>query len=384
MAINPRSPTSPSNVAKTGMKTINPSRLVLARKTRGMTKRVLASRAEVAIRSLDHYESGAHEPSEDNLSRLATALDFPPEFFFGSDVESPAINGTNFRAFSRLPARSVDQANASAALAQLLVRWIDERFRLPEPKIPRYPGAKPEAAAEAVRKEWGLGERPAPNLVHLLEAHGVRVFALIEECREVDAFSLWQGHLPYVFLNTTKSAERSRMDAAHELGHLVLHRGHSVSGGRDAEQEAQRFGAAFLMPQRSLLAMAPRGATLAQIIRAKHHWNVAVANLAYRMHEVGLLTDWQYRTLFVQISSHGYHVSEPESIRRETSQVLAKVFEALRTEGISKSDVARELHISVRDLNKIIFGLVLTPVDGNGHGRPPSKTAGRPQLKIME
>jgi len=366
------------------MKTINPSRLVLARKTRGLTKRVLASRAEVAIRSVDNYESGAHEPSDDSLSRLAAVLDFPPEFFFGSDVESAAINGTNFRAFSRLPARSVDQANASAALAQLLVRWIDEKFRLPEPKIPRYPGVKPEAAAEAVRREWGLGERPAPNMVHLLEAHGVRVFALIEECREVDAFSLWQGDLPYVFLNTTKSAERSRMDAAHELGHLVLHRGHSVSGGRDAEQEAQRFGAAFLMPQRSLLAMAPRGATLAQIIRAKHHWNVAVANLAYRMHEVGLLTDWQYRTLFVQISSHGYRVSEPESITRETSQVLAKVFEALRTEGTSKSDVARELHISVRDLNKIIFGLVLTPVEGNGHGRTQSKPAARPQLKVMQ
>ncbi len=101
------------------------------------------------------------------------------------------------------------------------------------------------------------------------------------------------------------------------------------------------------------------------------------------MHEVKLLTDWQYRTLFVQISSHGYRVSEPESIRRETSQVLAKVFDALRTDGMSKTDVARALHISGRDLNKIIFGLVLTPLEGNSQGRPPSKTAGRPQLKVM-
>ena len=33
----------------------------------------------------------------------------------------------------------------------------------------------PETAAEAIRSEWGLGERSIPNLIHLLEAHGVRV-----------------------------------------------------------------------------------------------------------------------------------------------------------------------------------------------------------------
>jgi Zn-dependent peptidase ImmA (M78 family) len=363
------------------MEAINPSRLVLARKTRGLTKRELAARSGVALRSLDGYEGGAHEPSESNLFQLAQALEFPPEFFCGEDLDEPAINGTNFRAFSRLPARSVEQANASAALAQLLVRWIDEKFRLPEPDIPRHPGVDPEVAAEAVRKTWSLGEKPVPNMLHILEARGVRVFALIEECHEVDAFSLWQGDIPYVFLNTTKSAERSRMDAAHELGHLVLHRGHSYLG-RGAEQEAQRFGAAFLMPRRSVLAMAPRGATLAQIIKAKRFWNVAVANLAFRMHEVNMLTDWQYRSLFVQISSNGYRTSEPEGTRRETSQVLAKILEILRADGISKTDIAGELHLSVRDLNKIIFGLVLTPVEGNGHSQP-AKTPRPPNLKLV-
>jgi Zn-dependent peptidase ImmA (M78 family) len=234
-----------------------------------------------------------------------------------------------------------------------------------------------------VRKEWGLGERPAPNMVHLLEAHGVRVFALIEECRQVDAFSLWQGDRPYVFLNTTKSAERSRMDAAHELGHLVLHGGHSATGGREVEHEAQRFGSAFLMPRRSVLAMAPRGGDLSRIIKAKHHWNVAVSNLVYRMHEVKLLTDWQYRSLFVAISSAGYRVSEPEGMRGETSQVLAKVFESLRSEGISKADVANELHINVEDLNKITFGLVLTPLEGNAHSGQPSKQTDRPTLTVV-
>ena len=33
----------------------------------------------------------------------------------------------------------------------------------------------------------------------------------------MDAYSFWRRGVPYVFLNTMKSAERSRMDAAHEL-----------------------------------------------------------------------------------------------------------------------------------------------------------------------
>lgn len=96
----------------------------------------------------------------------------------------------------------------------------------------------------------GLGEAPIANMVHLLETKGVRVFSLVEDCHELDAFSTWLDGTPFVFLNTRKSAERSRMDAAHELGHLVLHRVGRPQG-KEAEEEATRFGAAFLMPRAS-------------------------------------------------------------------------------------------------------------------------------------
>jgi Zn-dependent peptidase ImmA (M78 family) len=310
-------------------------------------------------------------------------LTFPVEFFSGADLAEPAALATSFRALSRLTAQHRDQATGSATLALALAGWIEARFKLPSPDVPRYPDINPELAADAVREVWGLGERPIGNMVHLLEAHGVRVFSLIDECHDVDAFSFWRGETPYVFLNTAKSAERGRMDSAHELGHLVLHRGHALPSGRLEEQEANAFGAAFLMPRRSVLAHAPRGGHLDDLIRAKRYWNVAAANLAYRMHKVGLLTDWQYRTIFVNLSSQGYRNAEPNGIHRETSQMLGKVFESLRSEGMQQSDVARELQITVQDLTKIIFGLVLTPVagtataDGGGPGIPA------PSLRIV-
>ena len=199
----------------------------------------------------------------------------------------------------------------------------------------------------------------------------------------MDAFSFWRGELPYVFLNAMKSAERSRMDDAHELGHLVLHwRG--GARGRDAEREADLFGAAFLMPRDSVIAGVTRGARLRDIIKSKSQWKVSVTNLTYRMHTVGLLSDWEYRSRFIEISKKGYRTSEPRPVQPENSQALEKVFNQLRQEGVSHGDVARELCIPPDELSKLIFGLVLTPVGTEPRGdQRPSNPPTRSRLRLV-
>jgi Zn-dependent peptidase ImmA (M78 family)/HJR/Mrr/RecB family endonuclease/DNA-binding XRE family transcriptional regulator len=347
---------------KRSVERFNPTRLDLARRRRGFTKTKLAREAGVSTRILTAYESGDREPTDATLQRLATSLDFPSEFFAGDDLEEPLLDGVSFRALSGMTARQRDQATGSAAIAIQLDQWVRRRFDIPAANVPRLRHEEPEAAAEAVRVEWGLGQRRAPNMVHLLESNGVRVFSLVQECAEVDAFSFWHHGVPYVFLNSVKSAERSRMDAAHELGHLVLHFW-GAPGGRDAEEQAQAFGAAFLMPARSVLADAPRHATVPQIIKAKRHWNVAAMNLAYRMAKLKLLTEWQARSAYIQLGRMGYRSDEPGGIPRETSQVWTKVFDALREEGMTRAEVARQLSITVDELNGAVFGLVLAKFD---------------------
>lgn len=275
-----------------------------------------------------------------------------------------------------------DAALGAGALAMELSAWIDDRFSLPAPDLPDLSGNDPEAAASALRSAWGLGEKPVRNMIHLLEAHGVRVFSLSEECLQVDAFSFWWDGLPYVFLNTQKSAERSRLDAAHELGHLVLHRDDHPRS-RDIEREAQKFGGAFLMPRASVLACAPGLVTVSRLIKLKRNWNVAVTALTYRLHELGILSDWQYRTLFTELSSRGYRKSEPEPIERETSQVLAKVFAALRDEGIEKRTIASDLHVTVEDINALIFGLAMLPLPGGSAVAAKPGSASRPNLQLV-
>ena len=307
-------------------------------------------------------------PSRRTLPKIASVLRFPVDFFNGPDLDEPPIDGSSFRALSTLTAKLRDRALASGALAMALSDWIHARFELPAPDIPKYQGVDPETAAMTVRSEWDLGERSVRNMIHLLEARGVRVFSLTEDTVEMDAFSFWRGDLPYVFLNTMKSGERSRMDAAHELGHLVLH-WKGGAHGREAEREAELFGAAFLMPQGSLIAEAPRDGRLNQIIQAKRLWSVSAASLTVRMHRLGLLTDWQYRTLFIEINGKGYRTAEPDGIPSETSQALTKVFNILREEGMTMNQVARELRVHPEELYKSVFGLMLTPVEGSGLSR---------------
>ena len=359
----------------------NPTRLELARRRRGLTKIALAEAANLSQNSLIAYRAHTREPEPETINRLAAILHFPPEFFSGPTLEEPPRYGASFRSLSRLTAGLRDQAIAAGALAIALAKWIDQRFTLREPSIPEYSGVEPEEAAMAVRMEWGLGERPVKNMIHRLEAHGVRVFSLAEDTVDMDAFSCWLGETPFVFLNTMKSAERSRMDAAHELGHLVLHRHHDAARGREAEREADRFGASFLMPRGSVIANAPRHGRLAQIVEAKRHWNVSTANLTFRMHKVGMLTDWEYRTLFAEISRHGYRTREPNAARSESSQVLAKVFHTLRTEGVTLSHVAKELKVYPDELSRSVFGLIWTTIIGEG--RPGSKPQSKPELKVV-
>jgi len=357
---------------------LTPSRLVLARKRRGLTLVELCAATEVSVRSLSAYENGRQTPSSGVLHRLAAVLDMPVEFLQAGDVDEIPIDAISFRAISKLTAGQRDTARSAGRIALMLAEWIEQRFHLPEAQVPSLPTLDPETAAEVVRARWGLGVAPLGNLVRLLEAHGVRVFSLAAECAAVDAFSFVWRQTPYVLLNTAKSGERGRFDAAHELGHLVLHSEHRVPHGPDAEQEANRFAAAFLMPRASVLAHRLATATIDRILAAKQTWRVAAMALTHRLHELDLLTDWGYRTACVDLSRRGYRTSEPGGITRETSPLLDSVLQSVRADGASPADIARDLHLTVAELNRHVFGLVPTAIDGGAALTPPK----RPRLTL--
>ena len=178
----------------------NPTRLTFARRRRGYKKSQLANLSGIHLRSVTAFEAGEFPPSPETLDRLAEVLSFPSEFFWGDDLDEPTLDTGSFRSMSKMTARQRDMALCQAAIGLHLSNWIDRRFELPSPDLPdlsREPD--PEAAAEALRRAWLLGALPVRSCVHLLESKGIRVFSLSIDAREVDAFSLWKGGIPYVF-----------------------------------------------------------------------------------------------------------------------------------------------------------------------------------------
>jgi len=359
----------------------NPTRLTLARKRRGLTKAELAEKIGVDPRAITAFESGEYPPSEDTLRSISGVLTFPLTFFFGPTIEEPCIETASFRALTKMTASQRDRALSGGTLALCFNKFIEARFELPKADLPDLgKETSPESAAVSLRRYWGIGELTVRNMVHLLEAKGIRVFSLAIDAREVDAYSFWDNGTPFVFLNTYKTAEHSRYDAAHELGHLVLHR-HGGPKGREAEIEVNSFASAFLMPRGDIIANAPRFPSFWDLAKAKKRWKTSVAALAYRMHAVGMLSDWQYRTLCIEIVKYGRD-REPEECPRETSLVLPAVFSALYEDGVTRSDVARELRITTSELEQMMFGLTMTSVEG---GRQTSNTKkGEPRLRLVQ
>lgn len=372
-------------------KRFNPQRLDIARKLRQMTKRELSAVVGVTAHSLTSAYMDAHEPKEATVERFSEVLNFPIQFFYEGDVDEPSQDGVSFRALSTLTARLRDQALSLGALGIKFSDYVESRFNLPDPNIPSYgdisvPTDLVGAVAMDVRNEWGLGQLSIGNMVHLLESKGVRVLALNQSTEKADAFSFWRNERPFVMLNTRKSAERSRMDAAHELGHLVLHTRGKVNGSRQTEKEANLFASCFLMPEGDILASNPgRWASLSDIVRGKKRWRVSAAALVYRMQDLGLLTEHRYKDLFIQMSQLGWRSNEPEPCPRERSQVLDKVFALLRDRGVTFGDVAEALSVYPEDLWGLLSGLVsfTAPLRRNDVEVAPVSRGDKAHLRVI-
>jgi transcriptional regulator with XRE-family HTH domain len=152
-----------------------PKRLSLARRRRRLTKKGLAQALGVTPHTVLRYESGDICPPDDVIEKMAGVLSFPLQFFHSDEVDEPQADAASFRSLTAISAKERDAALAAGSLAFTLSDWIEQRFDLPHVDVIDLAGEDPDIAARSLRQSWGLGERPIPNMVQLLEAKGVRV-----------------------------------------------------------------------------------------------------------------------------------------------------------------------------------------------------------------
>lgn len=336
----------------------NPKRLSLARMRRRLTAKALAEKAKLAADTICRLEKGLHAPDDATVSRLANALDYPVEFFFGNDPPEIDTDAVSFRSFSKMSAKERDAATSAGSLGLQLSSWVEDKFSLPDPNlIDLSYETNPTVAANALRRYWGLGEKPIGSMLGLLETHGVRIFSLSENTASVNAFSFWRDGKAYIFLNNFKTAESSIFDTGHELGHLVMHKHGDPKGIRSSEREANHFASEFLMPENDVRARMPRPITVDVILHAKERWRVSAMAMAYRVHALNLVSEYQYKSLCIELGRRGFRSGEPNGISRETSVVWRKVLEQLWNERMTKQKIAAELAMPLDELEGLIWNL---------------------------
>lgn len=337
-----------------------PSRLKLARQRLGWTLKRLSEESGVSLRTLTTYEKAPkHEPTAEIIERLAKALGVQKEFFFKDIVDPVVYQAVSFRKLSKTSALMRDAALASANLGIEFFEVLEKHFALPSPDIPNLGKHSPEMAADLIRNLWKLGDKPIPNLFRLLESKGIRILSLSHKFDDIDAFCFARDRNFYIFLNTSKTGERQRFDLAHELGHLVLHRDIEMvsADSKDREAQAHRFASALLMPQTGVLAQSMNKASIDRILAAKKYWKTSAMAMTYRLKELNLLSDWQYRSTCIELAEQGYRRSEPDGMIPETSLLLRKVLFGENKIGLRT--VGAELDLSDRqEVSEFVKGLV--------------------------
>lgn len=339
---------------------LSPTRITIARQRRGLSKAELARRLGLTPRRVSAYESDGAPRSK--APALSGVLGFPGGFFSQEGMADLTDAEVNFRAGRMATAVQRNSAKAAGSLAIEVAKWIDDRFSLPAMDLPDFSGHEPRLAARLLRETWGLGARPLPNLVQLAEFHGLRMFSLPAIAEEVDAFSVWHGSTPYIFLARRKTPERSRFDVAHELGHLVLHRAEKATAAQ--EREADIFASEFLIPRTSIIEFLPQNPTVDELMEFKTAYRVSAMAATYASHKAGRLSDWGYRQNCAELDRRGYRTGEPRGMpRHEGSRVFPQAF---NRDSYSVRDAADELSLPVDEVHALTFSTAFRVVNGEG------------------
>lgn len=345
-------------------------RLRLARQRRKLTGKGLAEQSGLSAVTISKMENG-HQADDESIAKVANALAYPVEFFFLPEPELIEADTVSFRSLKKMGAAERDAAIAAGALGIALYDWVDQKFNLPQPDLIDLSKERnrPEVAARLLRQHWGLGDRPIGNVLALLESKGVRVLSLSENTQNVDAYSFWRSDRPYVFLNQVKTAERSIFDSVHELGHLVMHHHAGAKNDKGSEFQADQFASAFLMPEADIKNEIGYSSSTRVIIQIKSRWKVSAMALAYRLHMLNMISEWNYRSTCIELGKLGYRSGEPVGITRERSVLWSKVLSALWSRKVTKVEIAKDLCVPIAEIENLIFRLAGPEVEAqSGQG----------------
>lgn len=346
-----------------------PERLTQALAARGFSATELAARVGVTNTTISRWRNAVQVPSAAMMEAIASELRVTAEW-----LTRPVRDSTSKPCFRG----SIAQLKQDRALLGARLTWLEEvssqletYVDYPDVTVPQMAMLRLseitsdviEDAAEKCRQAWNMGCGPAGDILLLLENAGVVVAREETGVARIEGLSAWsESGRPLVLLCADKgNAFRSRFDAAHELGHLVLHRGIDAPGDAAThkliESHAHRFAGAFLLPAKGFAAEVNTPVTLSGLLFLKQRWGVSVGAMIMRLRSLGIVGEDDYLRLIKHRSAKWGQRSEPgdEDRDAEHPRLLRRTMELLANEGVVVPESLPDLvGLSSRDVESLL------------------------------
>ena len=307
-------------------KNFNGQRLRQARLYNGLSINDLAEILGVTKQAISQYETQNVTPEFEKMRIITEKLNFPSSYFFQEDIYEVNTKTTYFRALLSANKNTRLQQQIKLKHLAIIYQVLNKYLEFPALNIPKIEYKNEldfDQIALDLRSYWELGEKPIDNISHLLEKNGIIVASYPVNQDNIDAYSQKikvedQDRYIIVLSNDKNSAVRSNFDAAHELGHILLHDWNidleelPREDFKQQEREANYFAAAFLLPKNTFLrdvSLYPRD--LKYYIELKKKWKVSISAMLIRANRLGVITDNQYQYLMKQMTINNWRKQEP-------------------------------------------------------------------------
>lgn len=328
-------------------------RLKSARVMAGLSLQDLAERLDnrVTRQALHKYEKGEFMPDSEMLGFLCEALGVRPDYF--TRTTEVNLEKIEFRKLRKFPAkekksvieRSRDLLSRYLELEEIL--GIGTAFKTTSLVDSIKSNDDVERAAMKLRSHWMLGTDPIFNLIELLEDNHVKVVET--ETDGLEGASAWvNGTIPVIVLNRgtakrKKPLDRVRFTALHELGHLILPLDKHTE--KEKERFCHYFAAAMLLPKDIVgkeIGYSRKKLLIPELGALKRQYGISIQAIAYRLKDLGVISDSYFKQFVFMMRHLGYRVDEPYPYpgHEESHRFDQLLFKALAEEYISMSKAA--------------------------------------------
>lgn len=309
-------------------------RLKRARTGKGWSTRAVAEmlspRITVSHATIANYEKNATRPPIDVMMAFARIYERPMNWFLGQGAALAGVRYRNLKSKVGVKDRHRFEGECQ--------RWFDAYIAIEshlgdaleaDLEFEVRPDEAPAKAASRLRSLLNLDEDDrVPSVCDVLQRLGCRVME-IETDLAIDGLAARLGDEDVVMLNCSVSNDRARMDAAHELAHVVSGDCRDGEESKEEEKAAFEFASHFLLTS-TMLREAFKRKSVVELFRFKSRFGISAAAMLYRAQAERLIKESQAKMLWIEFAKRGWKAREPGQVWPDR----ATRFEAIIDEAI--------------------------------------------------